>query len=170
MARIETSGVTAAREWVTPAEIVEAAISQVQHTLAHHRVSVNAEDEGLVEVDPRLTSAALAHLLENAAQYSPRGATISIDASAATRGLAIVVDDQGPGIPAEDLPHLFERFFRGRAATGRSAGAGMGLAISRGLLAAQGGGVRGENRPGGGARFSIEVPAAVRPVVTEPAE
>jgi two-component system sensor histidine kinase KdpD len=166
MARIETNAVTAAREWVTPEEIVEAALTQVQHTLGRHRVAATAADDHVVEVDPRLTSAALAHLLENAAQYSPRGTTISIQASAPANGLTIVVEDQGPGIAEADLPHLFERFFRGRAATGRSAGAGMGLAISRGLLAAEGGTIWGENRSEGGARFSINVPAAVRPVVT----
>jgi len=170
MARIETNGVTASREWVTPEEIVEAAMTQVQHTLGGHRIVVTAAGDQVVEVDPRLTSAALAHLLENAAQYSPVGTTISIQAAAAASTLTIVVEDQGPGIAKGDLPHLFERFFRGRAATGRSAGAGMGLAIARGLLAAQGGTIWGENGAGGGARFSIAVPAAMRPVADQPQE
>jgi two-component system sensor histidine kinase KdpD len=170
MARIETNAVTASREWVTPEEIVEAAMTQVQHTLGGHRIAATAAGDQVVEVDPRLTSAALAHLLENAAQYSPLGTTISIQAAAAATTLTIVVEDQGPGIAKGDLPHLFERFFRGRAATGRSAGAGMGLAIARGLLAAQGGTIWGENGAGGGARFSIAVPAAMRPVADQPQE
>ncbi len=169
MARIETEAVSAERQWVTPEEIVEAALAQVQPSLDRHRLSVRADAAACVEVDPRLTSAALAHLLENAAQYSPPGTTISVGASASESGLEATVEDEGPGIEPAELQRLFDRFFRGRAAAGRPAGAGMGLAISRGLLAAEGGAVRGENRAGrAGARFSIEVPSPVRRVVTEP--
>jgi two-component system sensor histidine kinase KdpD len=170
MARIETDAVTAAREWVTPEEIVEAALTQVHHTLARHRVVADAPAAHLVQVDPRLTSAALAHLLENAAQYSPPGATIAVRASLTPDGVTIIVEDEGPGIAQGELPHLFERFFRGRAASGRTVGAGMGLAISRGLLAVQGGTVQAENRTDGGARFSITVSAAVRAVAAETQE
>jgi two-component system, OmpR family, sensor histidine kinase KdpD len=167
MARIETKGVTAAPEWVAPEEIVEAAVAQVQQTLGRHHVVTNATDREVVYVDPRLTSSALAHLVENAAQYSPPDTTIRISASAGADRLEIVVEDEGPGIAQADIGHLFERFFRGQAATRRSTGAGMGLAISRGLLAAESGTVWGENRPAGGARFVINVPAAMRPVVAE---
>ncbi len=170
MARIETDEVTAAREWVTPEEIVEAALTQVQHTLARHRVVADAPAAHLVQVDPRLTSAALAHLLENAAQYSPAGTTIAVRASVTPDGVSIAVEDEGPGIAPGDLPHLFERFFRGRAARGRAVGVGMGLAIARGLLAVQGGTVQAENRLEGGARFSISVPAALRPVAAQTQE
>ncbi len=165
MARIETDGLTATREWVTPEEIVEAALTQVRHTLGRHRVAAEAPADRLVQVDPRLTSAALAHLLENAAQYSPAGTEVCVRASLDGRGVTIAVEDQGPGIAPADLPHLFERFFRGRAARGRTVGAGMGLAISRGLLDVQQGSVRAENRAEGGARFWITIPVAVRPVV-----
>jgi two-component system sensor histidine kinase KdpD len=162
MARIETNAVTTEREWVVPAEIVEAAVTQVQHTFRAHRLEISAEHDRAVQVDPRVTSAALAHLVENAAQYSPEGSTIWIDAAATAEGLSIVVRDQGPGIAGADIPHLFERFYRGREARRHSAGAGMGLAITRGLLAAEGGRVWAENRREGGAQFSIAVPAAVR--------
>ncbi len=168
MARIETDAVSADREWVTPEEIVEAALAQAQPGLERHRLSIAAQDDASVHVDPRLTSAALAHLVENAAQYSPPGTLISVAASAGDDGLHLAVEDEGPGIPPAELPRLFDRFFRGQAAGGRPAGAGMGLAISRGLLAAEGGTLGAENRPERGARFSIMVPAPVRRVVTEP--
>jgi signal transduction histidine kinase len=64
------------------------------------------------------------------------------------------------------MPHLFDRFFRGRAASG-TVGTGMGLAIARGLVAAEGGRVWAENHPDGGAVFTILVPAATRPASTE---
>jgi two-component system sensor histidine kinase KdpD len=170
MARIETNAVTAEREWVLPGEIVEAAVTQVQHTFGGRRLEISAEHDRAVQVDPRVTSAALAHLLENAAQYSPEGSTIAVDAAATPEGLSIVVRDQGPGIAEADIPHLFERFYRGREARRHSAGAGMGLAITRGLLAAEGGRVWAENRPEGGAQFSIAVPAAVRQGAFQPGD
>lgn len=165
MARIETNAVSAAREWVAPAEIVEAAVAQVERTLRRHRLAIAAESEQVVQVDPRITSAALAHLLENAALYSPDGSTIHVDANAADDELRLVVSDEGRGVSSEDAPHLFERYYRGRAARALAAGTGMGLAITRGLLAAESGRVWAENRPEGGARFSIAVPAASRAAV-----
>ena len=77
-------------------------------------------------------------------------------------GLVIDVRDHGPGIAPADLPHLFERFYRGDAAKARASGTGMGLWIARGLLAAEEGRVWAENCPDGGAQFTIVVPAATR--------
>lgn len=168
MARIDTEAVTAEREWVTPEEIVEAALAQVQPNLERHRVFVQAGDQASVHVDPRLTSAALAHLVENAAQYSPPGTLISIEASAGADGLHLAVEDEGQGIAPADLPRLFDRFFRGRSGDRRPGGTGLGLAITRGLLAAEGGEVTAEPRRERGSRFSIAVPAPVRPTVSEP--
>ena len=73
----------------------------------------------------------------------------------------IAVRDHGKGIAPADLPHLFDRFYRGTAGKGRS-GTGMGLAIARGLLALEGGRITVENCDDGGARFTIIVPAEVR--------
>ena len=74
------------------------------------------------------------------------------------------VIDHGPGLDPGELDHLFERFYRGRAARQLSPGTGMGLAITRGLLAAAGGRVWAENIPGAGAKFSMVVPGRVRHV------
>jgi signal transduction histidine kinase len=110
-----------------------------------------------------LTATALAHLLENAAQYTPDGATIDVAARVADQTLTIRVRDHGPGIPPAELPRLFERFFRGAAAQARVSGTGMGLWIVRGLLAAEQGRVWAENCPDGGAQFTIAVPVSVKP-------
>jgi two-component system, OmpR family, sensor histidine kinase KdpD len=110
------------------------------------------------QVDPRLTSAALAHLLENAGQYSPAGSPITVSARVDASGLSLSVRDHGPGIDPQDAQRLFEQFYRGARAQHRSFGTGMGLAITRGLLAAQGGRVWAENHPDGGAVFTLSVP------------
>src|SRR6185295_1152209 len=113
--------------------------------------------DSLVRLDPRLTAAALAHLLDNAAKYSPADSPIEVDASLADGDLVIAVRDHGPGVSSVDLPRVFERFYRG-AQTSRVSGTGMGLSIVRGLLAVERGRVWAENCPGGGARFTIAVP------------
>jgi two-component system sensor histidine kinase KdpD len=162
MARIETQSVTAEPDWVQPAEIVETAMRQVQPALAGRPIDVDADEPIAARLDPRLTSAALSHLLENAAQYSPPGSRIEVRAAAAGDEVRFTVRDRGPGIDPAELPRLFERFFRGRAAGEHRFGTGMGLSITRGLLAAEGGRVWAENHLEGGALFTIAVPAPVR--------
>jgi two-component system sensor histidine kinase KdpD len=163
MANIDAGGVTPASEWVHPSAIVEGARHQVEPTLRGHVIKVvDRSGNQLVHVDPRLLAPALAHLLENAAQYSPKGATVTVTHEVASAGVGLVVDDEGGGIAPGDLPHLFERFYRGGESHQHGSGTGMGLAIVQGLLVAQGGRVRVENRPEGGSRFSIFVPAQIR--------
>jgi len=167
LARIEARAVEAVPQWVTPGAIVEAAVAQVGRALLHHRLDVTADESVVLQLDPRLTSAALAHLLENAAKYSAPGTAITVVAHATTDGLRLTVADEGPGLRDEDMERLFDPFVRGTAARGSTAGTGLGLAITRGLLAAEGGRVWAERSPSGGAAFSIAVPAAQRPVSAE---
>ena len=163
MARIESGAVEVERWWATPAEIIEAAVAHAAHDVEGREVRVDADDDTAVEVDPRLVSSAVAHLIENAAHYAPDG-PIDIRAAAGGDGLRIEVRDHGPGLRVSELDRLFEPFYRGESFRQRVVGTGMGLAITRGLLAAQGGRVWGENAPGGGALFSIVVPARIRAV------
>jgi two-component system sensor histidine kinase KdpD len=163
MARIDTNAISAELEWVQPAEIIEAALRQAAPAVAGHRVEVDAPTDGaLVRLDPRLTSAALAHVLENAGQYSPAGSTIVVTVTLASDQLQISVRDRGAGISPEDVDHLFERSYRGASAREQRVGTGTGLSITRGLLAAEGGRVWAGNHPAGGAIFCIIVPSAIR--------
>lgn len=157
MARIDAGAVSTEPQWVHPAQIIESAQEQVMHALGHHPLRINVPADVLVRLDPRLTAASLAHVIDNAAKYSPPAQPIDVEASVADGELVIAVRDYGPGIAPADLPRLFERFYRG-AQGGRCSGTGMGLAIVRGLLAAERGRVWAENCPDGGARFTIAVP------------
>jgi two-component system sensor histidine kinase KdpD len=162
MARIDAEAIQIERQWVTAADVVDAAAAHIRHALAARTVRVEADAEHEVHIDPRLTSIALSHVLENAAHYSPVDTDIVVRAGVEGDGLHVSVTDQGPGLDPGELDHLFERFYRGHSARQAAFGTGMGLSITRGLLTAAGGRIWGENVPGAGARFSMVVPGAVR--------
>ena len=161
MARIDAAAVNPARQWVSPADVVDAAVAHVTPALAEHTLQIDADGLTEIHIDPRLASTALAHVLENAGRYSPSGAAISVRAWSESDGAHFVIRDHGPGLDVSDLDHLFEPFYRGPK-TRHATGTGLGLAITRGLLAAEGGRIWGENVPGGGAQFTITVPSPVR--------
>jgi two-component system, OmpR family, sensor histidine kinase KdpD len=158
MARIDAKALDVRHEWVAPADVIDAATANLGPLLDGRALKIHADASPLVRIEPRLTSTALSHLIENAMQYSPADRPIELRGWVESDGLHLTVTDHGPGLDPSELEHLFERFYRGRHAKDRSFGTGMGLAITRGLLAAAGGRVWGEN-VADGARFSIVVPA-----------
>ena len=163
MARIETRAVAAEKEWVQPSEIVEAAARQVESSCNAHPLEVDLKgDRSLVRVDPRLTSAALAHVLENAGQYSPPGSPIDVNVAVVANELRIAVRDRGNGIKAHEQHRLFERSYRGAEAQLQRFGTGLGLTIAQGLVAAEGGRIWAANHPHGGAIVTIAVPTETR--------
>lgn len=162
MARIDAGAISEEMRWVAPTEIIEAARGSVEPALRGRAVEVSVNSDRTVRLDPRLTAAALSHLLENAAHYAPAGSAIEVSANVADGALDVAVRDHGPGIPEADLAHVFERFYRGGNAKNRRSGTGMGLAIAKGVLAVEGGRLFAENCADGGARFTIHVPAEVR--------
>jgi len=162
MARIDAAAVRVDHQWVAATDVVDAALAYAGPVLRRHALRVDAEAEMEVEIDPRLASVALSHVLENAAAYSAVECEILVLARVGQDGLRISVTDHGPGLDPTELDQLFERFYRGHSARQACFGTGMGLSITRGLLAAAGGHVWGENVPGGGARFTLVVPGPVR--------
>lgn len=167
MARIDAAAIPVQREWVTPADVVDAATAHVRHAITGRAIRVAADDQHAVNIDARLTSVALSHLIENAARYSPADRDLIIEARIESDGLTVSVTDHGPGLDPAELDHLFERFYRGRRAQQIAPGTGMGLAITRGLLNAIGGRVWAENTADAGARFSMVVPGPARAVEVE---
>ena len=162
MAKIDAGPIVTTAEWAVPSDILAAAREQVEYALRRHQVDVTISSDDPVRLDPKLTATALAHVLENAAHYSPEGAAIRVSMSVVDGDLRVTVSDAGPGISSKDLPRLFDRFYRGDAARTRPAGTGMGLSIARGLLAAEKGRIWAENDAAGGAIFTIAVPVEQR--------
>lgn len=104
-----------------------------------------------VLADPQRLEQVIGNLLSNSLRHVPAGGEIILETGQTAGGLWVSVLDNGPGVPAADLPHLFERFWRGEKSRARSAGgAGLGLAIAKQLVEAQGGTIQAHNRPEGG--------------------
>lgn len=122
-----------------------------------------------VRADPDRLRQVLGALLDNALRVTPTGGSITIQAAPSGPQVRVAVQDTGPGIPAEHLSHLFERFYQADPARDRSrATSGLGLAIVRALVEAHGGKVGAEIVATGGARFWFEVPSAVGQMAAEP--
>ena len=114
---------------------------------------VNADEDRLVEV--------LANLLDNALRYTLPGGAVTVTAAQEGSEVVIRVRDTGPGIAEEDLPFVFERFWRGDKSRSReSGGSGMGLAIARQLVELQGGSIAVESPQGQGTIFTIRLPSS----------
>jgi signal transduction histidine kinase len=102
---------------------------------------------------------ALVNLVGNAVRHTPRGGEVRVQVQCSPEGVQVEVADTGEGLPAEDLPYVFERFYRGEKSRSRATGgAGLGLAIARGIVEAHGGRIWAENRPEGGALFVFTLP------------
>jgi two-component system sensor histidine kinase KdpD len=117
------------------------------------------DDLPLVSVDPLLLEQAIVNLLDNAAKYAPLGSSIRIRARAEDKRVLLTMEDEGPGIPPESLPHIFDKFYRAKAADRRVAGTGLGLAVARGFVEAFGGSLDAANRTDrSGAVLTISLP------------
>jgi two-component system OmpR family sensor kinase/two-component system sensor histidine kinase BaeS len=104
-----------------------------------------------VQADPQRVGQVIGNLVSNALRYVPENGHVQILVSAEGKRVRVAVRDDGPGVPEADLPKLFDRFWRGEKSRARAAGgAGLGLAIARQLIEAQGGSISAHNLPGGG--------------------
>jgi len=109
--------------------------------------------------DRRRIAQILGNLVTNALRHTPAGGTVTLSAAAEAGEIKVVVADTGIGIAAEELPYIFERFWRGEKSRARAGGAsGLGLTIARQLVEAHGGKIGVESTPGQGSRFWFTVP------------
>jgi signal transduction histidine kinase len=114
----------------------------------------------VIDADAGRLDQVLSNLVANALRHTSRGGSITLLAEAIPAGVRISVRDSGEGIPAEDLPYVFDRFWRGDRSRARSegSGSGLGLAIARQLVQAHGGWIGVESTPGAGTTFTLELP------------
>lgn len=156
MTRLE-SGIQAHKEWHALEDVLGAALSRLERRL-HGRPLVTElpEDLPLVPLDDVLIEQVLINVIENAIKYTPPGSSLEVSARASNDEITVEIADHGPGLAAGDEERAFEKFYRGdKAGPG---GAGLGLAICRGIVLAHGGRIWAENRPEGGAVFRFTLP------------
>ena len=124
-----------------------------------------------MEVDPQRIRQVLLNLLSNAERHTPEGGRIAVRAERWDGEAHVSVSDTGPGIPPDDLPYVFERFWRGdKSRTRASGGTGLGLAIAKQLVEAHGGRIWAESPPGQGATFAFALPLSPQPPKAERTE
>jgi two-component system sensor histidine kinase BaeS len=159
LALAEAGALSLALEPVDPQTLVNETIASLADRAAACRVTISLRTRGDVPVmslDPARIRQVLVNLLINAIEHTPAGGSITVDLAPGAGGMAVTVSDSGPGIPAELLPRVFDRFVKAEGSTG----SGLGLAICRDLVVAHGGTITATSPPDGGATIRFELPAA----------
>jgi two-component system sensor histidine kinase BaeS len=162
---VEAAALQRRPESVAVATLMTEAASALQPLFRERGVRLEVEmgDGTHVEVDPAQVSRALRNVMTNAAQHAPAGSAVVLSAGHDGARQVLRVADRGPGIASEDLPHVFERFYRADRSRGASAGgSGIGLTIARELARANGGDVWVELTGSSGTVFAIGLPVAAR--------
>jgi signal transduction histidine kinase len=146
------------------ANLVKQAVTPWQPQVMARELSLSVElpdDLPLVNIDWQRVNQVLHNILENAVAHTPKGGTINVATSQKGKWVEVSVSDTGEGIPAEDLPHIFERFYRVDKSRARATGgSGLGLTIARRLIEAHGGTITVQSKLGQGSRFSFTLPVA----------
>ena len=155
MAKLDANTAKMMKEKVMVKELVKRAsdpLAIAMDVKGQELVTLQSGDESYLG-DLYWSAEALLNILKNSMEHTPEGGTLAILVSENVLYTELIISDNGPGISKEDLPHLFERFYKGKTSSQTSVG--IGLALSRMIITQQGGTVKAENRPEGGAKFTI---------------
>jgi PAS domain S-box-containing protein len=170
-ARLDTGQIEVKSASCDLAELVRMICERESEGMPEREFSIMVEPDApvLAECDPSLAEHTISNLLSNAIKYSPADTPIAIRIGIEGERVHCAVSDRGVGIPADEVPRLFERFFRASTASGVT-GTGIGLNLSRSLARLQGGDVTVDTREGEGSTFTLHLPLAQQSLVTEAAE
>ncbi len=158
----EVGGLSLQKRPVRLDELLESLLANFEPVAADRGIALTADvapDLPTLEADPDRLRQVLLNLLTNALQYTPRGGQVRVRAWREGEEVRVAISDTGPGIPPEDLPRIFDRFYRADQSRSRATGgSGLGLAIVRSLVELHGGRVTADSAPGRGATFTIMLP------------
>jgi two-component system sensor histidine kinase KdpD len=162
--RIDAGALELRRDWIDLREVVERVVSAARRHGARQHIEINLpSDLPLVRADATLTEQAIGNVVANSIVHTPPDTRVVLGADVTSNGIALRVTDDGPGIPADGLPHIFDKFVKGEAeASGADGGqgTGLGLAIAKGIMEAHSGAISAESpvANGRGARFVMTFP------------
>lgn len=159
LAHTESGTLSLQKEDVEPGVALGEAVATFRAEAEAKQIAVHVAipaDLPQMSLDPVRWREVVTNLLSNAVRHSPEGSTVWIDAHALQDSLVVTVKDNGRGVAADDLPHIFDRFYKGR----ESGGSGLGLTIARNLVIAHGGTLTAESQPGQGTTMRVSLPTA----------
>lgn len=157
MTRLESGLIQPRLDWVDLRDVVNSSMNKLHKELTGHVVTIDVSPSlPLIKLDFPLIEQVVMNLVRNATLHTPRGSTIEIKAFPAGDTAVLVMADNGPGFPADSLEKVFEKFYR--VPGSNTGGVGLGLSIARGFVRAHNGTITVQNRPGGGAEFTIQLP------------
>ncbi len=157
LARSDSGAVAVDRVTVDLGDLASEAASSLVKIAQDHGAAITVDPEPAEMVgDPVRLRQLVVILVDNAIRHSPEGGDVNVRIRTDGREATLTVDDQGPGIRAEDLPHVFDRFYRASGAPGT--GTGLGLAIAAWITERHDGRIEAADRPDGGARFTVRLP------------
>lgn len=163
MAQLDTGGFPLDRQNASLNDLVSDTLESFTEPAKQREIKLEGNVEYNVDpvnMDTQAIGRVLNNLIGNALRHTPDQGRVSVWAHRTGKGIEVTISDTGEGIREEDLPHVFESFYRGDAARSRSrgTGAGLGLAIARGIVQAHGGAIRVESKPGRGTLFTFNIP------------
>jgi two-component system sensor histidine kinase KdpD len=158
MSRLESGFLQPKKDWCDISETVYQAVKRIEENKYTQTISVNINpDLPLFRLDKMMLEQIIYNLLNNACLYTPWNSHIYVEAQCQVDVLQIIIEDNGPGFPKEEISRVFDKFYRLRDT--QTGGTGLGLSIVKGFVEAMGGTVHLENRSGGGAQFTIRIAA-----------
>jgi signal transduction histidine kinase len=162
LSRLEHQAIQVTKEPIVISEVLARAGGILDSQLRSKRIELRGIEEGpevTVQGDPELLTQVFLNLLGNAVKFSPEETTVEVTSRVESEACVVRVSDQGPGIPPEDLPRLFQKFFRGRADSENAApGSGLGLAFVKEVVSQHGGTVEVTSQVGEGSVFTVTLP------------
>ena len=168
VSRLDANGLVLDRRPVSVRDILDGTVRDHAMLLREARMGARVLIDSkvaqqMIDVDPQRTHQALGNLVSNAIKYASGTETIELIGRTDGDAIELVIADRGPGIAPENLPHVFDRFYQ--AETRRRAGAGLGLAIARGIARAHGGELTAHHRDGGGTEFRYRITPCSSPAL-----
>ena len=162
VSQLDAGGIPLNLEPASLADLISDTLENFSGLAARQNILLSgsaSSDIDPIKMDVQRIGRVLSNLVDNALRYTPSAGTVSIQAELVAGTVRVTVQDSGEGISPDDLPHVFDRFYRGEKSRNRATGGtGLGLAIARGIIEAHGGQIGVDSTPGQGARFHFWLP------------